>query len=80
MIINDRLYKLLVLVGMGSITAACNFYIIYPTLRERRLLSLLKKLDEEGRVDEMKEVIKSPYLKNYTFEFKDEALATSQKD
>jgi len=79
MIISTRLANILTIFGIGTIIATANAYIVYPYLKQRRLLKLLKKLDDEGRVDEMKEIVKSPLLQNYSFEFKDEVLSkTSQ--
>ena len=80
MIVSNRLYNLLILSGVGIIGTIASINLIYPYAQQRRLLKLLEKLDEEGKVDEMKEIVKSPYLKNFTFEFKDELSTDSQNE
>ena len=80
MIFSQRLYIFLTKFGVGSGAAFSITYLFYPFVQEKRLLKLLQKLDDEGKIDEMKEVVKSPYLQRFKFEFtSDEIQENSEK-
>ena len=70
--ITRRFFNLMMYFGATFLALGTSYYAFYPLMQEKRLLSLLHKLDKEKRYEEMKEVMKSPYLKNHTFIFKDE--------
>lgn len=72
-----NLQNFLSLFGISFVAMASSYYAFYPMMQEKKLLRLLKKLDEEKKYEEMKEIIKSPYLKHHTFVFKDDAAISN---
>ena len=68
--LGSRFRNLLMMFGIGTFVVINNIYIFYPQIQQRKLLLLLKQLDKENKIEEMKEVLKSPYLKGCVYEFK----------